>query len=900
MRFNVLGPLEVIQDGELVPLGGIKQRATLGLLLLQANRAVATSQLLAALWSDNPPVSARKMLQNAVSGLRRVLGGPGGVTLETRPPGYALCVEPEQVDWLRFQDLVERGRAESAAGRHFAAARILREAVTLWRGPVLSDLTEAGVDLPGLTMVQGSRLDVLEDCVEAELAIGRHYELVGELMAEAEAEPARERLCGQVMLALYRCGRQAEALAVYRRTRSVLADQLGLDPGHELRDLERGILNHDPGLVLPNADLPTSPPPRPTVTATAPPPVTSVTVERKPVSVLLIRADLAAQYGGYDPEDVDETFKSLTVMVREEVEHLGGVVHGTIASVWMVLFGVPRTREDDAARAISAAMAVRDRIARCFPGAGTVGEPGITRAAISTGEALVTYRQGDDATARVEVSGSVLMRCQQLLALSGPGEVQVCDTTKQVGGCVFGFANTPGRPGRWSVLSVAPTSSRHADIPFVERDREMHLLLTLIEESRQHRRSGLVTLLGESGIGKSRLVLEVGETVARTPDPIRYLTGQVRPLGKDRPLDAVADVIRSYAGIDAGDSARLVAQKLATSVHALLGAGDMATWIIHRVRPLVLPAHEGADATADVREMSEACRLLLEEIAAESPLVVVLEDVHQADESLLALVEELVGDSRSIPLTVIATARPELQRRRPGWGGGKPNSTTITLEPLSVGAAHDLLAALLDRYGLNRSIDDRELEAGVDGNPLFALEYVRMLREGVSLELELASPALNDDDGGTDNQVVLLPHSVYSIVAARLDALARREKAVLQDAAVFGETVQAPVIAVISGRSPFEVRECLDGLERGGLLDRTRDGGRGSETRYAFRSALVRDVAYSQIPRALRADKHRRAATWLSDQATSDNDLLAHHRQRAKVFTTATRPEVAYTVGGSF
>lgn len=254
MRFRVLGPLEVVQSGRPVPLGGVKQRATLGLLLLRANRVVATSELLKALWpaDDGMPPTARKILQNAVRSLRVIFAMDANApTLLTQPPGYLLRVEPDQVDVFDFCRRAERGRAELAAGSAEAAALILRDALALWRGSVLSDLVETGVDWPELAAVRNARLDVLEAYFDAELANGRHQAAIGELEVMVEAEPHRERLCHQLMLALYRSGRQAEALNVYARVRSMLVERLGLEPGRGLQSLQQAILAHDPALTPP-------------------------------------------------------------------------------------------------------------------------------------------------------------------------------------------------------------------------------------------------------------------------------------------------------------------------------------------------------------------------------------------------------------------------------------------------------------------------------------------------------------------------------------------------------------------------------------------------------------------------------------------------------------------------
>ncbi len=263
MDFRILGPLEVLDGARTVGLGGDKQRALLAILLLHANEVVSADRLIDELWGETPPPSAAKTLQVYVSRLRRALGdgaarGPGGNggsaisssegVLLTRGHGYLIRAEPGQLDVERFRDLVERARRALAAQESGRAAAILREALALWRGPPLADFTYAAFAQTAIAQLEELRLGALEERVEADLALGRHHDLVGELTALVERNPLRERLRAQLMLALYRCGRQAEALAVYQEFRRALSEQLGLDPGPAVQQLEVAILERDPAL----------------------------------------------------------------------------------------------------------------------------------------------------------------------------------------------------------------------------------------------------------------------------------------------------------------------------------------------------------------------------------------------------------------------------------------------------------------------------------------------------------------------------------------------------------------------------------------------------------------------------------------------------------------------------
>ncbi len=255
MEYRILGPLEVLDDGRPVALGGAKQRALLTILLVHAGEAVSRDHLVEELWSGNPPETAATALQVHVSQLRKVLGthaGNAGPRIATRPPGYALLLDGDELDVARFDELVRAGRAALAAGRPADAAAALGEALALWRGrplPELGATPEAELERARLA---DARLAATEDWVEAELQLGEHREVVGELETLVRANPLRERLRSQLMLALYRSGRQADALEAYRQGRRLLAEELGLEPGEELRGLERAILQHDSSLAAPS------------------------------------------------------------------------------------------------------------------------------------------------------------------------------------------------------------------------------------------------------------------------------------------------------------------------------------------------------------------------------------------------------------------------------------------------------------------------------------------------------------------------------------------------------------------------------------------------------------------------------------------------------------------------
>ena len=243
-EFRILGPLEVTLDGRPVELGGQRQRALLAALLVQHGQVVSTGRLVDLLWGEHAPKTATTSLQNAVSQLRRELGAD---VVETRAPGYLISVEPEAIDAVRFESLVGRARTAAAAER----AGLLRTALALWRGPVFADLAGEEFTQGEIRRLEELRLDALEERIAADIEVGLHREVAGELEALAATSPLRERVCALRMLALYRCGRQAEALQAFRDARKAFVEQLGIEPGAELQELHAQMLRQEAGLAAP-------------------------------------------------------------------------------------------------------------------------------------------------------------------------------------------------------------------------------------------------------------------------------------------------------------------------------------------------------------------------------------------------------------------------------------------------------------------------------------------------------------------------------------------------------------------------------------------------------------------------------------------------------------------------
>ncbi|MEU3711990.1 BTAD domain-containing putative transcriptional regulator [Streptomyces catenulae] len=736
MEFRVLGPLEADRFGEPIALGGTKQRATLGFLLLHANRVVATSQLVSALWPANEePASARKIIQNAVWGLRGALseedGSPGapqqqpGAALLTQAPGYRLRVEPDQVDMHLFHRRVEEGRGALAAGQAESAARLLHQALDLWRGPALADLVEAGADWPDLVAVEKTRLNAMEDWLEAELACGRHHSALADLEAMVEAEPLRERSCGQLMVALYRCGRQADALAVYDRTRSGLVGDLGLEPGRELQSLQHAILNHD--LVL-------EPPARPSTAlftpAAAPRPGTAgepghtaagaaevrtdgqeggepsdeptaqSVSDRLPVSIVLFRTPLATQDSDVEAVERDTDLHTLTTAIREEVEQFEGSMVATIGSVSLALFRSHNEGRSKAERAVRAALAVRDRCAGDKAGRGAAPDSAMS-AAVATGEALVRYQPGAP-DSPVSVVGVLLDIGESLLHSPGD-EVWACERTYCETQFAIDYERAEGGGGRWRASGPREDSPGRHTTPLMGRDCELDLLDVSLRRACHRSVPHLVTVLGEAGIGKTRLLEEFEWQLADAPAPPRLLHDRVRPsaTSRDGALAPLRRLLLSACGVAAKTPPATAAAQAHRAIERVVGDREEAARLTGALAPLISgkgPAPEGVAA----EPMLGVWRDFLLATARWEPLVVVVDDLHSASDTVVDGIAQLASSAASVPLLVVAAARPHLLLRRPRWGLGLRHFSTLTLDVLAQPAA-DLMAESLEAEQLGTS-----------------------------------------------------------------------------------------------------------------------------------------------------------------------------------------------------
>jgi class 3 adenylate cyclase/tetratricopeptide (TPR) repeat protein len=604
--------------------------------------------------------------------------------------------------------------------------------------------------------------------------------------------------------------------------------------------------------------------------------------ERKVVTVLF--ADLVgftSRAEQLDPEDVRAVLEPYHARLRTELERRGGTVEKFIGDAVMALFGAPTAHEDDPERAVRAALAIRDWIRE-------EGDLQV-RVAVTTGEALVALG-ARPAEGEGMASGDVVNTAARLQSAAPVNGILVDETTYRATDQKIDYeASEPvtakGKQepiDAWEVIEAH--SSFGVDLgqtqraPLVGREREVDVLVGALERVRAERSPQLVTLVGVPGIGKSRLVYELSQVIENEAQLTNWRQGRSLPYGEGVSFWALSEMVKAQAGILETDIPEQTMAKLERSVRELVD-GSEADWLERHLGTLV-----GLETEQELRgdhraEAFAAWRRFFEAIAEQRPLVLVFEDLHWADEGLLDFVDHLVDWAGGVPILVVCTARPELLTRRAGWGGGKPNALTLSLSPLDDEETARLVAVLLDRSVLPAETQTALLQRA-GGNPLYAEEFVRMVtdRELVTGDGELP-----------------MPESVQGIVAARLDALPDGEKALLQDASVLGKVFWLGAAAEIGGVDRFAAEEALHRLERKEFVRRERRPSVAGENEYAFRHLLVRDVAYGQIPRARRAEKHRLAGEWIErlGRAEDHAEMLAYHYSSALELARAAGADTA-------
>jgi len=597
--------------------------------------------------------------------------------------------------------------------------------------------------------------------------------------------------------------------------------------------------------------------------------------ERRVVTVLF--CDLVgstAMFDLADPEDVRETLADYLPRVQREIERFGGTVEKFIGDAVLAVYGIPTVHEDDAERALFSALRILPAIEEMNEGAEV---PLAVRIGIESGEAVVDL--GGGSTRQGMVFGDVVNTASRLQGVAPTGGILVGETAYRLAKPVFDFepidpVRVKGKADALPVWLVKGARSRigvdvrrPVSTPWVDREDELELLKRTFSRAAREQTAKLVTLLGEPGVGKSRLVLEFFRYLDDLPETTTWRQGRCLPYGEGITFWGLGEIVKAQAGILGSDGTREAAEKLSAAVSGVIEDPADQGWIQARLAPLI-GLTDVKPERIEREEAFSAWRRFLEGLGSARPLVLVFEDVHWADPALLAFIEHLVEWSSGVPMLVICTARPELFDREPGWGGGMRNWSTISLAPLEDADTERMIADLLpeESGSLQRLVIDR---AG--GNPLFAEELSRMIRE---------NPALGDEL----SQGTALPHTpegLYAIIAARLDTLSTSHRALIQDAAVVGKVFWAGALASMGTVDRASVDEALHELSLKEIVRPSKVSSIASEAEYLFWHALIRDVAYGQIPRRRRAEKHVAAAAWIErtagERVSDQAELLAHH-----------------------
>lgn len=616
--------------------------------------------------------------------------------------------------------------------------------------------------------------------------------------------------------------------------------------------------------------------------------------ERRTVTILFCDlVDSTARFDLADPEEVRATLATYHQRVEREIRRFGGTVEKFIGDAVMAVYGVPVVHEDDAQRAVYTALRILPAIEELNEGNRDL--PLAVRIGIETGEAVVDL--GAEPSRHGVVFGDVVNTASRLQGVAPSGGILVGEGTYLLTSPVFVFepidpvrVRGKGEPLRvWRATGARSRFGAElhppSRTPYVDREDELELLKRTFARTKRERSVQLVTLMGEPGVGKTRLVREFFNYVDDLPETTYWRQGRCLPYGEGVTFWALGEVVKAHAGILDSDGAKQAGEKLAAAVSALVEDASEREWMRARLAPLIGLAGAQTEGIDRVEAFS-AWRRFFEAMATIRPLVLVLEDMHWADTAMLAFAEHIVEWSAGVPILIVCTARPELFDRDPRWGGATRGWSTISsLQPLAMADAERLTAALLPPEAPASLHDLVVARAG--GNPLFAEELVRMLGERWPTEGPPAEAIRALAMGRT-------PKSVQAIIAARLDTLAPMQKTLLLDAAVVGRTFWAGALASMAGSDRSSVDAELHELARRELIKPSRAATVEEEAEFSFWHSLIREVAYGQIPRSRRAQKHVAAAAWIERMAGErlfdHAELLAYHYGEALKLTSPTGP----------
>ena len=599
------------------------------------------------------------------------------------------------------------------------------------------------------------------------------------------------------------------------------------------------------------------------------------TAERRLVSVLF--ADLVgftALSESRDAEEVRELLSRYFETARQVIGRYGGTIEKFIGDAVMAVWGTPVAQEDDAERAVRAALELTDAIGRL----GTEAEASnlVLRAGVMTGEAAVTL----GADGQGMVAGDLVNTTSRLQAAAPPGAVLVGEATHRSAreAIVFEPVGEQALKGKelpvsaWRAVRVVAKRggagrSEGLEAPFVGRDDELRLLKELHHATARERRTRLVSVIGQGGIGKSRLAWEFLKYIDGLIEDVYWHQGRSPAYGEGIAFWALGEMVRRRCGIAETDDSATTREKLASTLEDYIPDDAERQWIAPGLATLL--GLEDAPR-GEREELFATWRAFFERVADRGPTVLVFEDLQWADSGLLDFIEHLLEWSRSKPILVVTLARPELIERRPNWGAGQRAFTSLHLEPLSDSAMSELVRGLVP--GLPDGVV-RQLVHRAEGIPLYAVETIRML-------LDQGRVSAGDDGyrpvGKLDRLEV--PETLQALIAARLDALDPSDRALLQQAAILGQSFTVTALAAITGESSADLEPRLRRLVRKEVLALDVDPRSPERGQFGFVQGVIREVAYGTLPKRERRAGHLAAARYF--EALGDDELagvLANH-----------------------
>jgi class 3 adenylate cyclase len=593
--------------------------------------------------------------------------------------------------------------------------------------------------------------------------------------------------------------------------------------------------------------------------------------ERRLVSVLFVDlVGFTALSEGRDAEEVRELLTRYFELATEVVARYGGTIDKFIGDAVMAVWGAPVAREDDAERAVRAGLELVDVVT-------TLGPEIVARAGVLTGEAAVTIGAKNQGL----VAGDLVNTASRLQSAAEPGTVLVGESTQRAASAAIAFepAGPQTLKGKqapvpaWRAIRVVAerrgrNRSDALEGPFVGRDEELRLLKDLFHASARERKSRLVSVMGPAGIGKTRLSWEFKKYLDGLVEEIWWHAGRSPAYGEGITFWALGEMVRSRAGLLETDDEATTRERVAAIVAAHVTDDEEARWIEAALLTL-LGLGDGAPIDSD--ELFAAWRTFFERLAAARPVVMVFEETHHADAGLLDFIDHLMEWSRSSPITVVTLARPELLERRPMWGARQRAFTSIHLDPLLPAEMERLLAGMVP--GLPDAAIER-IVSRADGVPLYAVETVRMLLAQGWL--------IKDGDSYRPDRTLddlAVPETLTALISARLDSLDTTDRALVEDAAVLGQSFTVPALAAVSGQPIDALEPRLHDLVRRELLALDVDPRSPGRGHYAFVQALIREVAYNTLSRSDRKVRHLAAARHFETLGTDElaGGLAGHY-----------------------